>query len=97
MVCDSAEGDIVVELAQLGGDCGVHFEASGTSGREDVSRGSGGVKCELLPGVFRACSMMALESWMRTIVPGRDERKSHHFKDKLRWSEPRVVEGGSGP
>ena len=100
MVCGSAEGDIVVELAQLGGDCGVHFEASGTSGREDISRGSGEVKCELLPGVFRTCSMMALESWMRPIVPGspgRDERKSHHFKDKLRWSEPRVVEGGSGP
>jgi hypothetical protein len=97
MVCGSAEGDIVVELAQLGGDCGVHFEDSGTSGREDISRGLGGVKCEPLPGVFRAYSMTDLKSWVRPIVPGRDKRKSHLFKDKLRWSEPRVVEGGSGP
>jgi hypothetical protein len=77
MVCGSAEGDIVVELAQLGGDCGVHFEDSGTSRREDI--GARGVKCELLPGVFRACSMMASESWIRPIVPSRDEGKSPSF------------------
>jgi hypothetical protein len=38
VVVDGAEGDIIVELAQLRGDCGVHFEDAGTCALRGTSQ-----------------------------------------------------------
>ena len=42
VIFDSAEGYVVVELAQLGGDCGVHFADSRTRSLDEFRSGLNG-------------------------------------------------------
>ena len=63
VIPSSAERNVVVELAQLGGDCGVHFTDSGTSSLNNVKWGlSEGVQ------TLACCIQCMFENGLRRLI-----------------------------
>ena len=56
MISNGAEGDIIIEFVQLGGDGGVHFEPASSRVLTRVA----GVRLGCYLGIIRSCSSFGL-------------------------------------